>query len=144
MSAGSSGLVDFRLVLHDHLSDSYELSKVLLARVGLDGTLQLLTSGWERVLGYGRQEFKGKTLFHLLWSNQRNAADAVAAILDERNMGPVDLRVRCRDGQGKCFRLHRRYDKQERTMYIVAEETAQNATGVIPGRGECRTAARRA
>lgn len=46
---------------HDSLSNSYEMSKVLLATAGFDGTLQLLTSGWERVLGYGREEFKGKT-----------------------------------------------------------------------------------
>ena len=39
-------------------------------------------------------------------------------------MSPVDLRVRCRNGSGKCLRLHRRYDKLEHMMYIVAEETA--------------------
>lgn len=134
--------MDFRVVLHDNLSDSYELSKVLLARAGFDGTLQLLTSGWERVLGYGREEFNGKTLFHLMWSNPHRAAAAVAAILDNLNMGPVDLRMRCRDGLGKCFRLHRRYDEHERIMYIVAEETGDNARGVLPDHGERRTAVR--
>lgn len=69
MSTASIGPIDFRLVLHDNLSDSYELSRVLLAKADFDGTLQLLTSAWERVLGYDREEFKGKTLFQLLWSN---------------------------------------------------------------------------
>ena len=50
--------IDLRLVLHDHLSDSYEVSRVLLATAALDGTLQLLTSAWEEVLGYRREELK--------------------------------------------------------------------------------------
>ena len=62
MSTASRCPSDFRLVFHDSLSDSYELSKVLLATADFDGTLQLLTSGWERVLGYGREELEGKTL----------------------------------------------------------------------------------
>ena len=123
MSAAASCPIDFRLVLHDSLSLSYELSKVLLARAGFEGTLQLLASGWERVLGYGRQEFKGKTLRQLMRSNRRSAAAAVAAILDKTDMGPVDLRLCCRDGLAKSFRLHRHYDRYEHMMYIVAEET---------------------
>jgi PAS domain-containing protein len=142
MSRAARRPIDFRLVLHDSLSDSYELSKVLLAKAGFDGTLQLLTSGWERVLGYGRAEFNGKTLFHLMWSNHRRAAAAAAAILDERNMRPVDLRVRCRDGRGKGFRLHRLYDKHEHMMYIVAEETAASLTDIAAHRAERRAAMR--
>lgn len=119
---------DLRLVFHHSLSDSYELSKVLLARAGFDGTLQLLTSGWERALGYPRGEFDGRTLQQLmLWSNGRSTAAAVAAILDEHDMAPVDLRMRCRDGLAKGLRLHRHYDPQERLMYIVAEEIAAGA-----------------
>jgi PAS domain S-box-containing protein len=126
---------DFSLVFHDSLSDSYELSSVLLATADFDGTLQLLTSGWERLLGYGRQELKGKTLLDLLWSDRRSAAAAVAAILERVAMRPVELRVRCRDGQGKRLRLHRRYDKNEQMIYIVAEEA--------PGRPACRGHAER-
>jgi PAS domain S-box-containing protein len=114
---------DFSLVFHDSLSDSYELSKVLLASADFDGRLQLLTSGWERLLGYQRQELEEQTLADLLWSDRARAATAVAAILGQLDMSPVDLRVRCRNGAGKCLRLHRRYDKQEQMMYIVAEET---------------------
>ena len=143
MSTASNCPSDFRLVLHDNLSDSYELSRVLLAKAGFDGTLQLLTSGWERMLGYGREEFKGKTLFQLMWSNQRSAAAAVAAILDKLNMGPVDLRLRCRNGQGKCLTLHRLYDKDEHMIYIVAEESPGSLLGVLlPKHEERRSAAR--
>ena len=144
MSTAASSPDDFTLVLHESLSDSYELSKVLLAKAGFDGTLQLLTSGWERVLGYGREELKGKTLFHLMWANQRSVTAAVAAILDKLNMGPVDLRVRCRNGRGKGFRLHRRYDWYEQMMYIVAEVTPENPARVMPDAEERRSAVRHA
>ena len=137
-----SAPADFRLVLHDTLSDSYELSKVLLAKADFDGTLQLLTSDWERVLGYARRELKAKTLLQLMWSDRPSAAAAVAAILDVAHIGPVVLRMRCRNGRGKCFRLHRLYDRQEHMMYIVAVEMSPNRTGVIAGGGERRAAGR--
>lgn len=127
MNAVSPCPTDFRLVFHDSLSDSYELSEVLLATADFDGRLQLLTSGWERLLGYARQELEEKTLVDLLWSDRPNAATTVAAILDQRDMSPVDLAVRCRNGAGKRLRLHRRYDKQEQMMCIVAEETVDFA-----------------
>jgi hypothetical protein len=142
MRTASSYPIDFRLGLHDSPSDSYEMSKVLLARAAFDGTLQLLTSGWERALGYGRAELEGKTLRQLMWSDPRSAAAAVAAILDRLSTGPVDLRVRCRNGLGKCFRLHRQYDKHEHVMYIVAEETSGNAPGVRRRTEERRSALR--
>jgi len=129
VSTASNGPIDLRVVLHANLSDGYELSRVLLAKAGFDGTLQLLTSAWERVLGYGREEFKDKTLSHFMWSDRRSTAVAAAAIMDELNMGSVDLRLRCRDGRGKCLTLHRLYDKDEHMMYIVAEETPAERVG---------------
>ncbi|HEV3409065.1 MAG TPA: hypothetical protein VG095_02135 [Chthoniobacterales bacterium] len=126
-------------MLHDRLPDSYEISKVLLAKAGFDGTLQLLTSAWERLLGYGRKEFNAKTLVHLMWSNRRNGATAASAILNHLDMAPIDLRLRCRSGLGKSLRPHRLYDRQEGMMYIVAEEIADEAR---PRSTERRTAVR--
>ena len=121
----SSHPVDFTLAVRVSPGDTYEWSKVLLARAKSNGTLELLTAAWGRALGYGRQEFKGKTLCQLMGSGKAAAAEAVAAILDERTPGPVELKLRCRNGQGKCLRLHRRFDPDERTMYIVAEEALE-------------------
>jgi hypothetical protein len=112
---------DFTLAVHVTPGDTYEWSKVLLARASLNGTLELLTAAWERVLGYGRQEFTGKTLGKLMRSGR--PAAVVAAILDEHNMDPVDLTLRCRGGGAKRFRLHRRFDAYMHKMFIVAEET---------------------
>jgi PAS domain S-box-containing protein len=142
MHSGFRLPTDLSLVVHDSLSDSYELSSVLLATADFEGTLQLLTSGWERLLGYGRQELKGKTLRDLLWSDHCGAADAVAAILERVRMTPVELRVRCRNGQGKRLRLHRRYDKHEQMMYIVADETPGRPATARAGHDERRPAVR--
>jgi PAS domain S-box-containing protein len=133
---------DFKLIFRDNLSDSYEMSQVLLATADFDGTLQLLTSGWERVLGYGRKELTDKTLIHLMWSDRRAAAAAVAAILDRTDGRAVDLRVRSRTGQAKCLRLNRLYDKPEHLMYIVAEEIADSLTAIVRGPKERRMALR--
>ena len=142
MRAVSPRLTDLTLVFHDSLSDSYELSNVLLATADFDGTLQLLTSGWERLLGYGRGELAGKTLADLLWADRRSAAAAATAILDRLDMGCVELRVRCRNGAGKSLRLHRRYDKQEQMIYIVAEEMPARPAAAARPRAERRSAAR--
>jgi PAS domain S-box-containing protein len=127
MARAANSEPDLRLVLHDTLSDSYEMSRVLLARAGRDGTLELLTAGWRQVLGYGRDELGGHTLLKLMWSNRRTTARAVAAILDESDLAPVVVRIRCRNGRAKRFRLHRHYHRTERRIYIVAEEIAAPA-----------------
>lgn len=142
MSTVSGCPTDLNLVFHQSLSDSYELSKVLLATADFDGRLQLLTSGWERLLGYGRQELEAKTLVDLVWSDREHVAMTVAAILDRLDMSPVDLRVRCRNDVGKCLRLHRRYDKHEQMMYLVAEETASRPGSARRDRAERRAAVR--
>jgi hypothetical protein len=111
---------DFTLAVHVTPGDTYEWSQVLLAKATFHGTLELLTSAWERALGYGREEIAGKTLGKLLRSGR--PAAVVAAILDKRNADPVDLTLRCRDGAAKRFRLHRRVDDYVREVFIVAEE----------------------
>lgn len=123
MTKAANRPVDFTLAVHVSPGDTYEWSKVLLARANFNGTLELLTAAWQAALGYGRHEFKGKTLGQLMGSSKTAAADAVAAILDERNMDPVDLTVRCRGGEAKRLRLHRRLDAYAHKMFIVAEET---------------------
>jgi len=138
MDSAAQCPADLRLVLHQSLPDGYEMSQVLLARASGDGTLQLLASGWERLLGYRRGEFDGRTLLQLMWSNRRSTAAAVAAILDQRDMAPVEVRIRCRDGRAKSLRLHRRYEEPERLMYIVAEEIAAGAPRAMRGGEERR------
>jgi hypothetical protein len=115
---------DFTLAVHVSPGDTYEWSKVLAARASSNGTLELLTAAWERVLGYGRHEFTGKMLSKLMPSGK--PAATVAAILDQENMEPVELTVRCRDGKAKRLRFHRRFDEYMHKMFIVAEETQES------------------
>jgi PAS domain-containing protein len=112
---------DFALAVHTGRGGMYR-SKVLLARADFNGTLELLSAAWEKLLGYGRREFMGKTLGQLAGPDQ---PAAVAAILDHENMAPVELTLRCRDGKPKRLRLHRRFDGDERKVFIVAEETQE-------------------
>lgn len=112
---------DLTLALLVPPGDNFEWSRVLLARASYDGTLELLTAAWERFLGYGRRELHGKPFGQVLGAQERPAA-AVAAILDPDRMAPLDLLLRCRDGQEKALRLHRRYDPYDSAMFIVAEE----------------------
>jgi len=118
-----SPLADLTLAVRVSPGDTYVWSKLLLARATFHGTLELLTAAWESVLGYGPEELKGKTLCQLMRPNETSASDAVAAILDERNMDPVEMTLRCRDGAAKRFRLHRRFDEYLRAMFILAEVT---------------------
>jgi PAS domain S-box-containing protein len=120
LSKSVSAPRDFTLAVHVNPGDTYEWSQVLLARASTNGTFELLTAAWERLLGYGRRELSGKTLGKLM--NPSKAATTVAAILDHENMNPVEVTVRCRDGQPKRLRLHRRFDEYGNKMFIVAEE----------------------
>ena len=122
---------DLALMLHHSHSESYGMSEVLLARATAEGKLQLMTSGWERALGYRRDELTAKTLVQLMEFDTRSAAAAVAAILDERDLRPVSLRLRCGDGLAKGFKLHRHYDRHAQTMYILAEETPAATAAVV-------------
>ena len=122
MSAACVLTIDLKLVFDARLSGSFEVSQLLLARLPFDGTLQMLTSGWERLLGYGRAEIHGKMLLELMWSDRHSTAAAVAAILDGANLEPVVLRLRGKNGVGKQLRIHRQYDEYQHVMYMLAEE----------------------
>jgi hypothetical protein len=113
---------NFTLAVRFSPGNTYE-SGLLLARATFKGTLELLTAAWGRVLGYRPEEFNGKTLCDLMGSNQSAAARAVAAILDERNLDPVNLTVHRRDGTAEGLTFHRRLDEYSREIFIVAEET---------------------
>jgi hypothetical protein len=114
------------------MGHTYEWSNILLAKVRFSGTFELMTSAWETLLGYARHEFAGKTLRELMGLRERIPITAIAAILDERNPAPVDLNVCCRNGQVKSLRLHRRFDRDERAVYILAEETGEHGPAARP------------
>src|SRR5256885_9540309 len=101
--------------------DTYEWSKVLLARAHSDGSLELLTGAWALALGYGREELSRKTLGELMGSSERAAA-LIAAILDDDGKETVEAKLRCRDAKHKHFQLHRRHDEYGQMVFIVAQQ----------------------
>jgi hypothetical protein len=111
---------DLRLSVPVAQGRACESSRVLLAQAHLCGTLELLTSAWEKLLGYGGEELAEKMLSHFLRTNRSTAT--VAAILDEQTPDPLELTVCCRAGRIKNLRLYRRFDPQIAVVYIVAEE----------------------
>jgi hypothetical protein len=137
--------LDLKLAMHVTPGDTYEWSKVLLARAKFDGTMQLLTAAWENALGFGRRELADKTLGELMRSARPEAV--VAAILDESHCAPVDLTLRCASGAAKRFRFHRRVDDYLRQVFIVAEQKPSSVhdaalspddAGAPPGRPPLR------
>jgi hypothetical protein len=122
--------IDLALAVKVSPGDTYEWSNVLLARAPFNGTLELLTAAWGRVLGYGREELKCKTLGQIMGDGMV-AATAVSAIFAKPYDAPVTLTLRCRDGSNKSFRLHRRHDNYTNRLYLVAEEMPGPPAGAL-------------
>ena len=120
---------DFRLILAARRGLTYHRSDVLLAKACSDGTLELLTAAWQKLLGYGQREVLGKTLRQIMEPGKPVGA-VIAAIFDEWDPAPVELKVRGNDGRCKCLKLHRRLDPYERSVFIVAEEMLES--GSVP------------
>ena len=131
-------MTDVKLSVQIHPEDGYEWSTILLARGNSDGTLELLTRAWERLLGYGRRELDGKVLSSLMATERGEEtgepARAIAAIFDQRSMASVDVTLRCRAGARKRVTLHRRLDARG-TVHIVGEVRAGAAPAHRPAGG---------
>jgi hypothetical protein len=101
-------------------------SGVMLARIRKSGMLELLTAAaWARALGYLPDELSGKSLRALMALEKRTAAEVVAALLDEEDIQPLEVTLRCKDGRRKCFRFYRRFDPYEQAVFVVADEVSE-------------------
>jgi hypothetical protein len=124
---------DFRLSIAAENGMTYTESNVLLARALCSGALEFMTSAWERLLGYAGPEFAGKTLCQFMRLEKPIAIAVIASILDERDSAPVLLTLHCRNGHAKRLRLHRRFDPDERAVYLLAEEMRDHHPHGRPG-----------
>ena len=113
---------DFRFVPAKRRGRTYARSGVLLARAHFDGQLELLTVAWETLVSSTGPGFATHTLRSLMGVPLPESASAVAAILDRRDPAPVDLTVRDYFGGERRLRLHRRFEADGPSVYIVAEE----------------------
>jgi len=127
-TAGSTRLLaDLMLVLCVSPGKTCAESGVMLARVRPSGVFELLTAtAWARALGYPADELSGKSLRELLQLETPAAGELVAALLDEKDVQPLDVTLRCKDERRKCFRFHRRFDPYEKAMFVVADELLED------------------
>ena len=117
---------DLVLVLCSSPGRTCEQSGLMLARVRPSGLFELLSAAaWARTLGYAPDELVGKALSELM-PLEKPAGEVVAALLDRKDSRPLEVTLRCKDEQRKSFKLHRRFDPYQDTMYVVADEIAQH------------------
>src|SRR5690349_21132876 len=113
-------LADLVLALSTSPGRACAQTGVLIARVR-GGALELLSAAaWARALGYAPEELSGKSLRELMPIEHSAARRVLAALLDERHARSLEVTLRCKDERRKSFRLHRRYDPWQDTMYLVA------------------------
>ncbi|HEV3409066.1 MAG TPA: PAS domain-containing protein [Chthoniobacterales bacterium] len=81
----------------------------------------MTAAAWARALGYLASELSGKSLRELM--DERSApAKALAALIDEDDVRPLEVTFRCKDERRKRFRLYRRFDSYEQAVFVVADE----------------------
>lgn len=98
----------------------------MLARVRRSGTFELLTAAaWAGALGYQPDELSGRSLRQLLQLEKGAAGKFVAALLDEEDIRPLEVTLRCKDERRKCFRLYRRFDPYMQAVYVLADEVSE-------------------
>ena len=102
-----------------------ETSEVMMARVQPTGIFELLSAAaWARALGYALDELSGKSLIELMPLAKPAAGELVAALLNKKDVRPLEVTLRCKDKRRKSFRFHRRFDPYQEAMYVVADEVA--------------------
>lgn len=102
---------------------TYARSEVMLARLDPRGRFELLTAApWARALGYPLAELSGKPLRELIPLAHDAAHGVVAALLDAVDTRPLDVTLRCKDERLKRFRFYRRYDSDDRMIFVLADE----------------------
>jgi hypothetical protein len=116
-------LADFMLVLAMSPGAMGGQSRVMLARVRPNGLFELLSAAaWARALGYRPDELNGRSLRRLMQLEKSAADNVVAALLDENDVQPLEVTLRCKYDRRKRFRLHRRFDPYDKAVFVVADE----------------------
>ena len=116
-------LADLMLVLTMSPGAMSGQTMVMLARVRPNGLFELLSvPAWTRALGYRPLELSGSSLRRLMQLEKPAADNVVAALLDESDAQPLEVTLRCKDERRKRFRLHRRFDPYDNTVFVVADE----------------------
>jgi hypothetical protein len=63
------------------------------------------------------------------------AGEVVAALLEEQDVQPLEITLRCKDERRKSFRFYRRFDPYEQAVFVVADEVSEER--FEPARAAC-------
>jgi PAS domain-containing protein len=94
----------------------FRASDVCIACLHADGRLELLTGGWEALLGYPAEELNGLPVESVL--EERSMLDR---LLDRAVPDPVFINVRLKSGARRTLGVHRRFDPYEPSLYLACE-----------------------
>jgi hypothetical protein len=92
-----------------------------LACLHADGRLELLSGGWENLLGFAQHQLHGSSFFRLLDRDPSRARPRVRKLLDPRRPDPVKLDVLRRDGSALTLTIYRLFDEYEPSLYLACE-----------------------
>ena len=124
----SSGVAGRKVTRANHLSDQ---SSILLGLAGFDGKLKFLSSAWEKVLGYSRQELLERPLSELMQHERLATATLLDRLLAEDSFDSMEFGLRCRDGTCKWFLWHRRFDTEHQAIFIAGYDITEQKSREI-------------
>jgi len=104
----------------------YDRLDLLLARVSRRGRFELLSAAWERVLGYGRAELQGLSLFMLIHLPPSCARRLVRVLLDERDACPLVFSLATKSGTRVSLQWYRRFDAYDEQVFIAGDRVRRH------------------
>jgi PAS domain S-box-containing protein len=101
-------------------------SPFLLGMVDLSGVLKVVNASWEKALGYRPDEMVGRPLSKFADDGDRAI---VLKLLNprilEKEPGPIELALRCKDGSYRAFLWDRRRVVGEQSMFITGKDITE-------------------
>jgi PAS domain S-box-containing protein len=120
-----------RKVARGNLSLVSDRSPILLGSVGLDGRLKFLNPAWEELLGYSRDELQDLPLCELMQHERPVAVALMDQLLGEDSFERMEFGLRCKDGTCKWLLWHRRFDWQNRAIFVAAYDITEQKNGEV-------------
>ena len=106
-------------------------SSALLGVIGFDGKLKSPNSAWAKILGYSPQELLDRPLCELMRHEHPVAASLMNRLLVQDDFEPMEFGLRCKDGSGKWFSWHRRFDPERQAAFIAGHDITERKSREI-------------
>jgi hypothetical protein len=103
------------------------IGPVMLASIGRDGKVRLLSGNWETLLGHDLKGISSRSFCEIIPLERDSAQALLNMLLDPEDLRPVEFGIRA-NGEVRRFLWHRRFDAEDQRMYIAAEEVGNGAS----------------